>query len=75
MKCAFCGEEDEQKLLLSTRVVGDKVEHVDICMRCWWVKRFDWKERAKNEIPIRGKTSGKKDPERTIPELTKACNL
>jgi hypothetical protein len=75
MKCAFCGEENQEKLLLSTRVIGDKVEHVEMCFGCWWVERFEWEKKVENESRIQRKELGKQNAERTMPRPTKPSNL
>jgi hypothetical protein len=75
MKCAFCGEEVEQNTLLSTRVIADKVEHIEICFGCWWVERFEWKKKLENESRIQRKELGKQSTERTMPESTKSFGL
>ena len=75
MKCAFCGEEDEQKLLLSTRVVGEKVEHTQMCFGCWWAERFEWKKKFKNGTRTQKEDRRKQNTERIRPMPTKPCDL
>lgn len=39
-KCQFCNEQDESKLILSSRFVNGRVEHIEICFRCFWLDKF-----------------------------------
>lgn len=40
MPCKYCGEKDESKLLMSSRLINDEVVHIDLCLRCFWIDRF-----------------------------------
>ena len=40
MKCPICGESDESKLIMSTRLVNGKVRHTWICFRCSQIEKF-----------------------------------
>ncbi|MBU0477920.1 hypothetical protein KKC91_05080 [bacterium] len=38
-QCKYCGEKDESKLTMSTRVVNGKVETIDVCLACFWIEK------------------------------------
>jgi hypothetical protein len=75
MECAFCGEEDEQKLFLSTRVVGDKVVHIEMCLACWWVERSEWEKKIKNGKTAQREKPRKQKQDTALPALTKPFDL
>jgi len=41
MPCKFCGERDESKLIMSSRLVNGIVETIDICFKCYWRDKFE----------------------------------
>lgn len=70
MRCRYCGESDESRLIMSTRNVNGKVETIDICLSCFWIERFKAEvkgedgsvlreecERADNTVPARSLNS------------------
>ena len=40
MRCKYCNEVDESRLIMSTRLVNGRVETIDICLRCFWRDKF-----------------------------------
>ena len=40
MGCAYCGEQDESRLILSSRVVKGSVEQEWVCSNCLWRDEF-----------------------------------
>ncbi len=49
MECKFCKQKDESQLTVCTRVIGGKVEHIDVCLDCWPVERAAWENKLENE--------------------------
>lgn len=45
-ECVFCHEKDQNKLMMSTRVVNGKVETIDVCLACFWID----KSRAEGKV-------------------------
>lgn len=41
MECKYCGEKDESRLVMSTRVVNGQLEDADVCLGCLWFKEFE----------------------------------
>jgi hypothetical protein len=39
--CKYCNEQDESRLIMSSRLVNGRVETIDICFRCYWRERFE----------------------------------
>lgn len=46
-KCLYCQENDESKLIMSSRLVNGTVKTIDICFRCFWLDKFRNKEEGK----------------------------
>ena len=54
MPCKYCGEKDESKLLMSSRLINGEVVHIDLCLRCFWIDRFKaQREDDKGILPER----------------------
>ncbi len=41
MHCRFCGESDPLKLMMSTRIINDKVVTIDVCCNCYYREKFE----------------------------------
>ena len=42
--CKYCSETDENKLVMSSRLVNGRAETIDICLACLWRDKFVQKD-------------------------------
>jgi RNase P subunit RPR2 len=67
MPCKYCNEQDESKLMMSSRCVNGKVETIDICLRCYWRERFEAEAKGNGKSILQERESfGRTNSEREI---------
>ena len=58
MQCKYCGETDETKLTMSTRMINGKAVTVDVCLCCRWSEEYESGGKGKMKA---GKILSKED--------------
>lgn len=66
MKCNYCDETAESKLLVRSSMVNGIVKSIDICLSCFWFKRIrvamkDGKILSKKKAIGKPELSGRSD--------------
>ena len=65
--CQICGEKDESKLTMSTRVVNGKVETIDVCLACFWIEKSRAEGKDGNKLSEQASERANKSTRDTDP--------